>query len=82
MAGVQQGLIGRISLAYLDDVIVFSKKRLENAADLCAVFDRIRSTGLKLKPSKCSLFADQVLYHGHVISASGVPRSRKAARTR
>ena len=72
MAGVLQGLIGRICLAYLDDVIVFSKKRSEHAADLRAVFDRIRYAGLKLKPSKCSLFANHVLYLGHVISAAGV----------
>ena len=58
MAGVLQKLIGRICLAFLDDVIVFSKKRSEHAADLCAVFDKIRSSGLTLKPSKCSLFAD------------------------
>ena len=72
MALVLQGLIGRICLAYLDDVIVFSKKRLQHAADLCAAFDRIRSAGLKLKPSKCSLFADHVLYLCHVISAAGI----------
>ena len=70
--GVLQGLIGRICLAYLDDVIAFSKKRTEHAGDLRAVFDRIRAAGLKLKPSKCSLFCDQVLYLGHVISADGV----------
>ena len=72
MAGVLQGLINRICLAYLYDVIVFSKKRSKHAANLCAVFDRIRSAGLKLKPSKFSLFAHQVLYLSHVISASGV----------
>ena len=81
MAGVLQGLIGRICLAFPDDLLVFSKKRSEHAADLRAVFDRIRSAGLKLKPSKCSLFADQMLYLVPVISASGDPRSRKAART-
>ena len=37
-----------------------------------AHLDRIRSAGQKLKPAKCSLFADQVLYFGHLISASGV----------
>ena len=47
MAGVLQGLIGRICLAYLDDVIVFSKKRMEHAGDLRAVFDPIRAAGLK-----------------------------------
>ena len=72
MAGVLRGLIGRICLAYLDDVIVFSKKRTNHIADLSAVLDRIRAAGLKLKPSKCSLFREQVLYLGHVISAAGV----------
>ena len=72
MAGVLRGLIGRICLAYLDDVIVFSKKRTSHIADLSAVLDRIRAAGLKLKPSKCALFREQVLYLGHVISAAGV----------
>ena len=72
MAGVLRGLIGRICLAYLDDVIVFSKKRSNHIADLSAVLDRIRAAGLKLKPSKCSLFREQVLYLGHVISTAGV----------
>ena len=72
MAGVLRGLIGRICLAYLDDVIVFSKKRANHIADLSAVLDRIRAAGLKLKPSKCALFREQVLYLGHVISTAGV----------
>ena len=53
-------------------MLVFSNKRSEHAADFRAIFDRIRSAGLKLKQSKCSLFADQVLYLGHVISAACV----------
>ena len=72
MASTLQGLIGRICLAYLDDVIVFSKRRSEHVANLIVVFVRIRSAKLKLKPKKCSLFYDQVLYLGHVIDAAGV----------
>ena len=72
MAGVLQGLMVRICLAYLDDVVVFSQKCSEHAAHLSAVLDKIRAAGLKLKPSKCSLFCDQTLYLGHVISAAGV----------
>ena len=53
-------------------MIVFSKKRSEHAADLPAEFDRNSSAGLELKKSKCSLFADEVLYLGHVISTVGV----------
>ena len=67
-----QGLIGRISLAYLDDGIVFSKRRDEHVNDLRAVLDRICDAGLKLKFAKCKLFCEQVLYLGHVISPFGV----------
>ena len=70
---VSQGLIGRICLAYLDDVIVFSKRLNEHVNDVRAVLDRIRDATLKLKPAKCKLFCKQVLYLSHVISYSGVP---------
>ena len=72
MSGVLQGLIGHICLAYLDDVIVFSKKRSNHIAELHAVFERIWFAKLKLKPAKCSLFPDQVLYFVHLISAAEV----------
>ena len=61
MTSVLQGLIGRICLAYLDDVIVFSKRRADHIADLQTVLDRIRDGGLKLKPAKCNLVCEQVL---------------------
>ena len=72
IARVLQKLIGRISFGYLDKVIDLSRTQFKHAADLRAVLDRIRLSGLKLKPSKCSLFVDQVLYYGHLISAAGV----------
>ena len=36
------------------------------------MFDKIRDANLKLKPEKCNLFSDNVLYLGHVISATGI----------
>ena len=72
MTSVLQGLIGRSCFAYLHDVIVLSKRRAYHIADLQTVLDRIRDAGLKLKPAKCNLFCKQVLYLGHVISATGI----------
>ena len=72
MASTLQSLIGRICLAYIDDVIVISKRRSEHVANLRVVFERIRSAKLKLKPKTCLLFCDQVLYLGHVIDVAGV----------
>ena len=72
MMSVLQSLIGRICLAYLDDVIVFSKRCDRHVNDSRAVLDRIRDAELKLKPAKCKLFCKQVLYLGQVIVPAGV----------
>ena len=55
-------------LIYLDDVIVYGKTFEEMVHNLELVFDII----LKLKARKCTLFAKQVKYLGHVISETGV----------
>jgi hypothetical protein len=36
------------------------------------VLERLRRAGLKLKPSKCSLFQDKVVYLGHVVTRDGI----------
>ena len=72
MTSVLQGLLGRICIAYLDNVIVVSKRHADHVANLKAVFERIRAAGLKLKPAKCNLFCEQVLYFGHVVSSAGI----------
>ena len=64
----------RICLAYLDDVIAYTRSNYQHLRDLRAVFKRIRIAGLELKSSKCQLFRDEVLYLGHVVNAAGVSR--------
>lgn len=61
-----------ILLIYLDDLLVFSKTFEEHLQHLRYVFSTFEKHGLKLKPSKCHLFREEVPYLGHVISAEGV----------
>ena len=72
METVLRGLHWKTLLIYLDDIIVFSKDLDSHLERLEEVFIRLRQAGLKLKPSKCRLFADRVNYLGHVVSADGV----------
>ena len=59
-------------LIYLDDIIVFSQMAEEHLHRLCVVFDWFREYNLKLKPSKCSLFKEQINYLVHQLSREGV----------
>ena len=59
-------------LIYIDDIIVFSWMAEEHLHRLCVVFDWFREYNLKLKPSKCSLFKEEINYLAHQVSKEGV----------
>jgi len=59
-------------LIYLDDIIVISPDFVTHVSHLREVFDRLRITGLKLKPSKCTLLQPEVNYLGHVVGRDGI----------
>ena len=58
-------------IIYLDDIIVFSQTPEEHLHRLKAIFNKLKVGGLKLKPSKCDLFKQQINYLGHVVSKKG-----------
>ena len=58
-------------IIFLEDIVI-SKDLASHLKRLEAVFWKLEKEGLKLKPSKCKLFWQQIAYLGHVISAQGV----------
>jgi hypothetical protein len=72
METVLRGLQWKECLVYLDDVVVFARNEQEMLARLDAVFARLSAAGLKLKPRKCSLFARETEYLGHIVSEAGI----------
>ena len=58
----------RWCIVYLDDIIIFSDTKEEHLKRLEAVFQKLAATGLKLKPSKCFFFREEIEYLGHVVS--------------
>ena len=75
MENVLAGLQFEILLLYLDDIIVFSNSVDQMIKRLTIVFQRLRTAGLKLKPSKCHLFQREVEYLGYKVSEQGVQTS-------
>lgn len=62
-----RGMQWKHLLIYLDDIIIFSQDMEDHFKQLNDALQRLQSTGLKLKPSKCELFQSEVLYLRHVV---------------
>ena len=60
------------AMAYLDDIIIFSKSKAEHLKHIEIIFQKLKEAGLKLKESKCDFFKKEILYLGHLISDKGI----------
>ena len=61
------------AIAYLDDIIVFSKTPQEHLSHTRKVFEKLRSEKLSMKMSKCHFFSKETQYLGHILSTTGIP---------
>ena len=81
---LMQNCLGELNLlftmVYLDDVIVYSKMPEDHLTRLQAIFDCFTHHGLKLKPSKCHFFKEEISYLGHEISAKGMLPGQKGVK--
>ena len=64
-------------IIYLDDVVVYAPTVKEHLKRLEGVFQKLKSAGLKLKPSKYELFKQSISYLAHVVSEEGVQTDPK-----
>jgi len=58
--------------AYMDDIIIRSKTFPDNLKAIRSVLSRLRSAGIKLKPSKCEWAQSNIIFLGHHLSGEGV----------
>lgn len=66
------GLRFRCAVAYIDDVMVWSKPGEDHLEKLEAVFRRFQETNLKLKLSKCHFLKTEVDFLGYHLSSKGI----------
>ena len=55
------------AVAYLDDIIIFSKTLQEHLSHIRKVFEKLRSAKLSMKMSKCNFFSKEIQYLGHIL---------------
>ena len=70
MTGILKDL--SFAIAYLDNLIIFSKTPQELLSHIRKVFKKLRSAKLSMKISKCNFFSKDIQYQGHILSATGI----------
>jgi hypothetical protein len=83
MATCLRGLTWKICLAYLDDILIYSKTFEEHLDNLQQVFDRFRAANLRMNGKKCDWLLEEIEWLGHIISPHGIrpsPRNIKAVK--
>ena len=76
MTGILEAF--NFAIAYLDDIIIFSKTPQEHPLHIRMVFKKLKSANLSMKKSRCSFFSKEIQYLGHILSATGIrPLSAK-----
>ena len=78
---LMQNCLGELNLTYcliyLDNVITFSTDEDDHLCHMRVIFDRFRVEHLKLKPSKCSLFCDEIIFLAHCVMKDGMQPSEE-----
>jgi hypothetical protein len=64
--------IGRTVEAYVDDIVVNTKKANDLVSDLCVAFDCLQANGVKLNLEKCVFGVPRGMVPGYTVSQRGI----------
>ena len=67
-----RGLVPKVCLAYLDDIIIYDSTFEDHLQSLDLVLQALIKANLKLKPEKCDFCRKEIHFLGHVITPEGL----------
>ena len=72
MSNVLRGLQNEICLVYLDDILIYSTSLEEHFDRLRKVFQRLRTSNLKVQLDKTEFLRKEISFLGHIVTPEGV----------
>ena len=72
MNRVFKGILNKIMVVFVDDMLIFSKDRKENEDHLRQVLGTLRNNKLKAKFLKFHFWREEIRFLGHVVSKDGI----------
>jgi len=65
-------ILDTFCVAYLDDILVFSRTRRDHTEHLKQVLERMRKAQLYAKLEKCAFYQDKIEFLGFILSSTGI----------
>jgi hypothetical protein len=72
--------IGRTVKAYVDDIVVKTRKADDLVGDLNIAFGCLRANGVKLNPEKCVFGVSRGMLLGYIVSQRGIEATPRRLR--
>jgi hypothetical protein len=72
MNSVFMNELDKFVVVFIDDILIYSKSKVEHAKHIRIVLQRLRDHKLYAKFSKCEILLDNVKFLGHTISKDGI----------
>ena len=72
MFDIFRDLIGRFVVIYLDNILIYSKRRADHDSHVRAVLDVLRKQHLYVNPLKCSFGVTTIDFLGYIVSRDGL----------
>jgi hypothetical protein len=69
--------IGRMVEAYVDDIVVKTRKAFDLLSDLETTFECLRAKGVKLNPEKCVFGVPRGMLLGSIVSEKGIKANQE-----
>lgn len=71
---VLQDMLGKLTIAYLDDILIYSPDQAAHVLQVKNVFSRVLKYLLYIKGEKCKVHVHMVAFLGYIIRPEGLLR--------